>query len=179
MKNSDAQFKIWFDKTYNFDRITLITSNREYEAKLAWNAAIESFLSSKPSSIEDALALAILNGDKDLAKLLVDSLNEDLIKLTIQTSWKQLADEFMEVTKLAGGPTKSNSGSLEVTFNGDFGIYVELGAYDIGDYSRHHKVKGSPFQNEIDALKATKNEIHEMREIITEDNSELENENVS
>ena len=43
----------------------------------------------------------------------------------------------MDLTISHGGPSKSSSGNLSVTYQNDGRVYVELGTYDIPEQPRH------------------------------------------
>ena len=93
-----------------------------------------------------------------------------------QINWLGLQKKFMKITRLAGGPSKSSSGSLRLWYD-ENGIQVELGAYDISDWPRHTYVGEErgldyQFQSELEAYQATWDKIQEAEKIVK---YELEN----
>lgn len=73
-------------------------------------------------------------------------------------TWPGLHSKFREIVKKAGGPSKSSSGIMDITYNFE-GIRVTLGTYDIGFWDSFTWV--GPFDTEEEAMQATLNKLNE------------------
>jgi hypothetical protein len=84
-------------------------------------------------------------------------------------TWTQLSARFREIVIRAGGPEKSSSGCIDIQFDFEGKISINIGAYDIGSWSRHTDV--GTFDSEEEALKALSAKLDEAEKQVTQDAS--------
>lgn len=85
-------------------------------------------------------------------------------------NWFELQRQFLEITRKAGGPSKSSSGSIKIWYN-IHGIQVLLGTYDISDWPRFTFIGEESridyqFQSELEAYQATFDKVQEANKIV-------------
>jgi len=76
-------------------------------------------------------------------------------------TWAQLSAIFREIVRTGGGPSKSGSGDLSITFTSEGEITVSLGTYDISWWNSHTNL--GPFSSEEQALLATQQKLEEAK----------------
>jgi hypothetical protein len=74
------------------------------------------------------------------------------------TEWMALAQRFQNLKEITGRD-KSSSYVLNVVFDPDDGILVEMGCYDVADWPRNLSL--GPFDSEEKALEATRAKVAE------------------
>lgn len=95
-----------------------------------------------------------------------------VIKGHAETRWNTLAARFAKLS-LVTGRDKSSSYVLNVVFDPDGEILVEMGCYDIADWPRHLDL--GPFKDEYEALIRTELKVIEAEIAVREQQAEDQN----